>query len=248
VSAEEFWTVWAIFARWTVSYPGTGEFGRKLVIFLMAVSLAVSLMTLPVAWSATGWSVAFQLTSIANRGASVCLAFFLVLSLGFFYKFGGPVAPNLRKHTWSMAAFVTANALSYFAMSSHAFKLANFLLPTISMAALAFWILALTKAGEVEPEVAYDKEEYRAAEAMNRQLQKLASSVRLTSRGELGLQDGKLNPQDGKLNPQDGKLNPQDGKLNPQDGKLNPQEGKLNPQEGEPNLREKTQDEPGKPA
>ena len=179
----EFGAVWAIFGRWTVSYPGTGEFGRKLVVFLMAVSLAVSIFTLPVAWSSQGWQVAFQVTSVVNRGASVCLAFFLVLSLGFFYKFGGPVAPNLKRHTWSMAAFVTANALSYLAMSSHAFLLANLLLLSISVAALTFWTIALTKAGEVEPETGYDRAEYLAAEEMNDQLQKLANSVRLTSRG-----------------------------------------------------------------
>lgn len=183
VMALEINAVLAIFGRWTVSFPGIGAFGRRLVAVLMAISIGLSLSTLPVAWSASGWDVAFQLTSVANRGANACCAFFLLLTLGFFYKFGGPVAPNLKKHTWSMAAFVTANAISYFAMSSHAFVVANVLLTGVSIAALTYWIFALTLPGEVQPATALNEEEWKAAEQMNEQMQKLADSVTLTPHG-----------------------------------------------------------------
>jgi hypothetical protein len=153
------------------------------VVVLMAISIGVSLSTLPVAWSSTGWQVAVQLVTIVNRGVNICCAIFLLLTLGFFYKFGGPVAPNLKRHTWSMAAFVSANVLSYFALSSHAFVLANILLPSVSLAALAFWTVALTHAGELQPETGYNAEEWAAAEHMNTQLQKLADSVTLTPHG-----------------------------------------------------------------
>ena len=121
--------------------------------------------------------------TIVNRGVNCCLAAFLLMMLGFFYKFGGPVAPNLKRHTWSMAAFLTANAISYFFMSAHLFAAANLLLPTISSAALVFWMFALPPAGEVQPDSVLDKREWAVAEHMNEQLQRLAKSVKLSPRG-----------------------------------------------------------------
>jgi hypothetical protein len=183
VLALEVSAVLAIFNRWTVSFPGIGAFGRRLVVVLMAISIGLALSTLPVAWSSSGWVVAYQIMTIINRGTNACCAVFLILTLGFFYKFGGPVAPNLRRHTWAMTAFVTANAVSYLAMSSHAFALANVLLTSVSIAALGFWILALKGSGELQPVTGMNTEEWEAAEQMNRQLQKLADSVTLTPQG-----------------------------------------------------------------
>jgi len=183
VLALEVSAVLAIFNRWTVSFPGIGAFGRRLVVVLMAISIGLALSTLPVAWSASGWVVAFQIMTIVNRGTNAGCAVFLILTLGFFYKFGGPVAPNLKRHTWAMTAFVTANAISYLAMSSHAFALANVLLTSVSIAALAYWILALKSSGELQPVTAMNPEEWEATEEMNRQLQKLADSVTLTPQG-----------------------------------------------------------------
>jgi hypothetical protein len=175
--------VLSIFGRWTASYPGIGAFGRRLVILLMAISIGLAASTLPVAWSVGPWSVALQLTAIVNRGINLCFAVFLLLTIGFFYKFGGPVAPNLKRHSWAMTAFVMANAVSYFVVSSHIFWLANILLPVVSLGALMFWILRLTKSGELQPVTAEDPEKFASAEAMNVQLQKLADSVTLSSRG-----------------------------------------------------------------
>lgn len=175
--------VLSIFGRWTFSYPGIGTFGRSLLTVLMLIATGLSLATLPIAWSAGGWELAYQLTSLVNRVMNACFAFFLALTLGFFYKFGGPVAPNLAKYSWSMAALVSANAISYYILTLHVFLLANMLLPSVTLAALAFWIFAFRKAGEAQPVTASNEQEWAVAAAMNTELQKLAVSVKLTSRG-----------------------------------------------------------------
>ncbi len=179
----ELSAVLAIFSRWTFSYDGIGVFGKWLLAVLMAASVGVALSTTNIGWSADGWQVAYQLMTIVNRGVNCCLALFLVFTAAFFYKFGGPVAPNLKRHTWSMAAFVTANAISYFFLAAHLFATANILLPVVSSAALVFWMFAFTQAGEIQPDSVFDREEWAVAENMNRQLQKLAKSVTLTPRG-----------------------------------------------------------------
>jgi len=175
--------VLSIFGRWTGSYKGIGAFGRRLVVILMAVSVGLAFSTLPVSWSAKGWNVVAQLTTIANRGASFCFAAFLLLTIGFFYKFGGPVAPNLKRHSWAMTAYVSANVVSYFVMARHVFWLSNILFPVVSLATLAYWIFAFQTSGEEKPVTAANPERWAAAEAMNEQLQKLADSVTLSPRG-----------------------------------------------------------------
>jgi hypothetical protein len=186
----ELSAVLAIFSRWTFSYTGIGTFGRGLLAVLMAVSVGLALATTNIGWSADGWKVAYQLMTILNRGANCCLALFLLLTVWFFHTFGGPVAPNLKRHTWSMAAFLTANAIGYFFMAAHMFVTANVLLPAISSAALVYWMFAFPKAGEIQPDSVYDKREWATAEHMNRQLQKLAKSVNLNSRGiEMAAED-----------------------------------------------------------
>jgi hypothetical protein len=68
-------------------------------------------------------------------------------------------------------------------MSNHAFALSGILLPSVSLAALAFWFVALTKPGELQPATAANPEEWEDAERMNEQLQKLSDSVTLTPHG-----------------------------------------------------------------
>jgi hypothetical protein len=177
VLGMEIAAVLAIFGRWTESYPGIGKFGRSLVVVLMAISIGVAVSTLPVAWSADGWSVVFQLITIANRATNLCLGVFLLLTLGFFYKFGGPVASNLRRHTWAMTAYVMANMVSYFVMSNHMFKLSSLLFPAVSLAAITYWIFAFRQAGEQQPAVTGNRHEWDTVEALNVQLQRLADSV-----------------------------------------------------------------------
>jgi hypothetical protein len=175
--------VLSIFGRWTGSYKGIDAFGRRLVVILMAVSVGLAFSTLPVSWSANGWNVVAQLTTIANRAASIGFGLFLLLTLGFFYKFGVPIAPNLRRHTWAMTAYASANAISYFVMARHVFWVSNILFPVVSLVTLAFWIFAFQASGEEQPVTPPNPERFAAAEAMNLQLQKLADSVTLSPRG-----------------------------------------------------------------
>jgi hypothetical protein len=148
-----------------------------------AVSVGFALSTLPITWSRGGWLAAYKMTAVTNRVSSACFASFLLLTIGFFSKFGGPVAPNLRRHSWAMAVFVTANAVSYFVLSTHHYKMANILLPAVSMAALGFWIFAFRKSGEAQPVTPPDPARWAVADAMNEQLVKLADSLTLSSRG-----------------------------------------------------------------
>jgi hypothetical protein len=175
--------VLAIFARWTVSFPGIGAFGRGLLAVLTVVSVALALSTLPIGGSRDGWVVAYKLMTVANRVSNFCFASFLLLTIAFFSKFGGPVAPNLRRHSWCMAVFVSANTVSYFFVSTRMFRVANVLLPSISMAALVFWIFAFRKSGEVQPITRADPDQGAVADAMNEQLLKLADSIKLSPRG-----------------------------------------------------------------
>jgi hypothetical protein len=179
----EVLAVLSIFGRWTVSFPGIGKFGRSLLVVLAVVSLGLALSTVPVTASTNGWVTAYNATTVLNRVSSACFAFFLLLTIAFFSKFGGPVAANLKRHSWSMAVFVTANSISYFVASSHVFWLANMFLTVISIAALAFWIFAFRKSGEAQPITPADPARWAVADAMNEQLLKLADSVTLSSRG-----------------------------------------------------------------
>jgi hypothetical protein len=102
--------------------------------------------------------------------------------LGFYTKFGGPVARNLRRHTWAMTAFVVANAVSYFLLASKRYQMGNILMQAISTGTLIFWIVALRSSGQKPPETPKNPEAWAEAEALNRQLMEFASSVKQTRR------------------------------------------------------------------
>jgi hypothetical protein len=171
-----------IFGQWTRSFPGIGAFGRRLVILILVIATAVAITILPVGWPNTTQVVMLKVALVANRSTNMGFGLFLLLTLGFFWKFGGPVAPNLKRHTWAMAVYVAATSASYFIVGQWA-KVGNELLPAVTDAALLFWIFALSGAGERQPETARDEALWEEAEAMNVQMQKLADAVRLSPQG-----------------------------------------------------------------
>jgi len=183
----ELHVVLEIFGRWTFSFPGIGAFGRKMLVFVLLIATVVAILTFPVSWPQGAWDQVLKGAVVVNRGAVIGFAIFLTLTLGFFWKFGGPVAPNLRRHTWAMTAYVTATAVSYFAISSferdQAAKWGNTLLPGVTLAALVFWIFAMNPTGEEQPDVRVDDAEWEEAEEMNRHMQKLADAITLSPRG-----------------------------------------------------------------
>lgn len=184
VLALEIPAVLEIFDRWSLSYPGIGKFGQRLLLVLFVLAAGLSFATLPINWSLKGWVLADYLVMDTNRAVSVGLAAFLILMLVFFMKFGGPVAVNLKRHTWAMTVFTTANAIGYFLMTARSFWLANLLLSTISAGALVYWIFALNPSGEEPPATPPDDTDgWAEAEEMNRQLLEFAGSVRQSRSG-----------------------------------------------------------------
>ena len=173
--------VLAIFGRWTASFPGIGAFGRRLVVVLLLIATGVAMTTLPVDWPNTTPIILLKVAIVANRATNMGFSLFLLLTLGFFWKFGGPVAPNLKRHTWAMAGYVTATSASYFILGQWA-KLGNELLPAVTDIALLYWIFALRVAGEEQPATASDPSLWEEAEEMNRQMQKMADAVTLMPR------------------------------------------------------------------
>jgi hypothetical protein len=184
VTALELKLILAIFAKWTVSFPGIGEFGRKLLVVLLLIAAAVATSTLSVGVTSSLLVAAMKIVIIVNRSANVGFSLFLLLLLVFFRKFGGPVAPNLRRITAGMAAYVTANSLSYFVMtSSKPFWIASALLPAVTITTVVYWFFSITAAGQIQPEISGDSRQWQEAEEMNRQMQKLADAVTLMPRG-----------------------------------------------------------------
>jgi len=174
----ELLAVLEIFRRWSGTFPGIGRFGQRLLVILCLLAAALSLSTFPVAWSAKGWRLAPYLILLANRAVNAGLAAFLALTLGFFVKFGGPVAANLWRHTWAMTGFLTANAISYFLITTRYYTLGNTLLQGVVLVILAYWIYAMRRAGEEVPVTESDEEAWASAEEMNRQLMEFAESVK----------------------------------------------------------------------
>jgi hypothetical protein len=183
VLVVEVLAVLEIFGRWSDSYPGIGRFGQRLLVLLFVLATGLSLSMLPVKWSSSDWVFATYLMSVANRSVQTGLAAFLLLMLLFFMKFGGPVAPNLKRHTWAMTAFLTANVLSYFLITARVYQLGNTLLQMISLAALVYWIFAFRRSGEEIPVTPNNPQAWAAAEEMNRQLLDFAGSVKQSRRG-----------------------------------------------------------------
>jgi hypothetical protein len=172
-----------IFNRWSDSFHGIGRFGKQLLLVLVALATGVCLSTVPIDRTVPrDWILPLYATTVANRAVQTGLGAFLILMLVFYTKFGGPVARNLKRHTWAMTTFVVANALGYFLLASNKFAMGNTLLPAISMGTLIFWIVTLRNSGEVPPETPKNPQAWAEAEAMNRQLMEFASSVKQTRR------------------------------------------------------------------
>jgi hypothetical protein len=180
--AVEISAVLEIFNRWSDSFPGIGKFGKQLLLVLLALAIGLCLSTVPVNWSTRGWIFAIFLMLVVNRAVHAGLAAFLILMLGFYTKFGGPVARNLKRHTWAMTVFVVADALSYFLLASKNYQMGNTLMQVISTGTLIYWIVALTRSGEEPPITPKNPDTWAEAEALNRQLMDFASSVKQTRR------------------------------------------------------------------
>lgn len=175
--------VLTIFGQWTKSFPGIGAFGRKLLVMLMLIAAGVAASTIPVGWPNGVWMEVVKLATISIRAVNIGFSLFLLLTLIFFWKFGGPVAPNLRRHSWAMAAYVTATSVSYFVATGKAVWLGNILLPAVTLTALIFWVVALQASGEVQPDTTGEEAQWEEAEEMNRQMQKLADAITLSPGG-----------------------------------------------------------------
>jgi hypothetical protein len=176
--AVETAAVLEIFNRWSDSFQGIGKFGKQLLLVLLALATGICLSTLPINWSTRGWVFAIYLMLVVNRAVQAGLAAFLILMLGFYTKFGGPVARNLKRHTWAMTAFVVANALGYFLLTSKKVSGGQYAMQAVSAGTLIFWIATLRSSGEVPPETPQNPDAWAEAEAMNRQLMEFASSVK----------------------------------------------------------------------
>jgi hypothetical protein len=183
VTALELKLILEIFANWTVSFPGIGKFGRKLLVFLLLIAGAVAASTVSVRVT-SGFLAAIQLTIIVNRAANVGFSLFLLLTLIFFRKFGGPVAPNVRRITIGMAGYVTATSATYFVMTgSRQYWIASALLPAVTILTTAYWLVSIKATGNLQPEVTGDPEKWQEAEAINLRMQKMSDAVTLLPRG-----------------------------------------------------------------
>jgi hypothetical protein len=178
-----------IFSSWARSFPGIESVGQKLFATFLAAGLLVTIVTLPADATRGGWILAFQVTSVVNRGAHLFLAVSLGLMLGFFARFGGPVSPNLRRHTWTMFTFLIATAATYLLVTTvHAFWLSSVALPAVSLACLSAWLAAFRTGEDTRPEVNWSDAqlaEYAAAEALSARLVEFDEKIKL--RGMLGL-------------------------------------------------------------
>jgi hypothetical protein len=185
-----------IFSRWAGNFPGIETFGRKLLIGLLAVAAVLVAATLPADASRGGWNFVFQIVSVANREVHLLLATFLALLIEFFARFGGPIDPNLRRHTRMMLGFEAATGLSYLATTvARAFSLTDMLVSGVSFVCLAGWLFAFRRAEDTRPDTDVSPEEmaeYEAAEALSQKLLRLRDRIKL--RKVLGLKE-KVTPR-----------------------------------------------------
>jgi len=171
-----------IFSRWSGNFPGIETLGRKLLIGLLAVAAVLAAATLPADANRGGWVFAYQMVSVATREVHLLLAAFLALMIAFFARFGGPVDPNLRRHTRMMLGFEAATGLSYLATTvARAFSLTDMLVSGVSFACLAGWLFAFRRAGDTRPDREVSPEEmaeYQAAEALSQKLLRLRDRIK----------------------------------------------------------------------
>ena len=180
-----------IFSRWSGNFSGIETFGRKLFIGLLILAAFLAAATLPADANRQGWVFAFQMVSVANRGVHLLLATFLGLMIAFFARFGGPVDPNLRRHTRMMLAFEAATGLSYLATTvARDFALTDVLVSAVFFVCLAGWLFAFRRGEDTRPDTDISPEqlaEYEAAEALSQKLLRLRDRFKL--RKLLGLKE-----------------------------------------------------------
>ena len=171
-----------IFSRWSGNFPGIETLGRKLLTGLLAVAAVLVAATLPADASRGGWVFVYQMVSVASREVHLLLATFLTLMIAFFARFGGPVDPNLRRHTWMILGFEAATGLSYLATTvARAFSLTDVLVSGASFVCLAGWLFAFRSAEDNRPDREASPEElaeYEAAEALSERLLLLRDRIK----------------------------------------------------------------------
>jgi hypothetical protein len=171
-----------IFSRWSGNFPGIETLGRKLLIGLLAAAAVLAAATLPADANRGGWVFVFQMVSVASREVHLLLATFLALMIAFFARFGGPVDPNLRRHTRMTLGFEAATGLSYLATTvARAFSLTDMLVSGVSFVCLAGWLFAFRRAEDTRPDREVSPEEmaeYEAAEALSQKLLRLRDRIK----------------------------------------------------------------------
>jgi hypothetical protein len=186
-----------IFSRWSGNFPGIETLGRKLLIGLLAVAAILAAATLPADANRGGWVFVFQIVSVASREVHLLLAAFLALMIAFFARFGGPVDPNLRRHTRMMLGFEAGTGISYLATTvARAFSLTDILVSGVSLACLAGWLFAFRRGEDILPDTDVSPEElaeYEAAEALSQKLLRLRDRIKL--RKLLGLKEKVTRPR-----------------------------------------------------
>ena len=191
VPVGEALAVVEIFSRWSANFPGIETLGRKLFIGLLILAAVLAAATLPADANRKGWVLAFQIVSVANREVHLLFATFLGLMIAFFARFGGPVDPNLRRHTWMMLVFEAATGLSYLATTvARDFALTDLLVSAVVFVCLAGWLFAFRRDEDTRPDTDISPEqlaEYEAAEALSQKLLRLRDRISL--RKLLGLKE-----------------------------------------------------------
>jgi hypothetical protein len=180
-----------IFSRWSRNFPGIETFGRKLFMGLLAVAAILAAATLPADANRGGWVFVFQMVSVASREVHLLLATFLALMIWFFARFGGPVDPNLQRHTWMMLGFEAGTGVSYLATTvARAFTLTDILVSGVSFVCLAGWVFAFRRGEDTRPDTEVslkEMAEYEAAEALSQKLLRFRDRIKL--RKLLGLKE-----------------------------------------------------------
>lgn len=185
----ELLAVVEIFSHCADSFPGIESVGRKLFVTLFSGGLLLAVATSAIDKKWSGWGLAINIVFVVNREIHLWLAAFLLLTVVFFAYYGAPLAPNVRRHIWVMFTLLASTASAYLITARvHNIQVTNILLQVISLGCLSVWLVAFRIGEDVrEPAVVSpgDRQDMRAAEALNERL--LVLGKRITLRSLLGL-------------------------------------------------------------
>lgn len=175
-----------IYSLWAEKHQNIGRFGHKLLVVLMGLAVGFSIATVPIAGSPRGWVLVVYVGLVANGAIQFGAGAFMLMMLGFFAKFGGPVNRNLRYHAGAMTAYSLANTIAYFLVARRIGSSSiSVVLQVITAGALVFWIVTLRRSGETAPIVKIDPQAAADAEEENRQLLEFAETAKPQSEREM---------------------------------------------------------------